>query len=87
MNSIIYKTDKGVRKGCHPVCILTVYKGELKEIRICLVDEPGAWFEDKWNCHVDGRDFEANSRDEAIRRGIDYWGYTPARILIELETK
>ena len=69
--TLIYKSDTGCRKGCHPVNIVTTYRGKRKEEHYFSVDEPGAWFEDKWNCHADGMDFPCDTREEAIRKGAE----------------
>lgn len=76
MNSIIYKTDEGHRKGCHPVVrVREKWDGRRKKViqledTLFLIDEPGAWFDDKWNCHVDGTDYPMNSRENAIIWGL-----------------
>ena len=50
MNRIVYKTDKGHRKGCHPVVKVTEkWDGRKKKVvesedTIFLIDEPGAWW-------------------------------------------
>lgn len=69
----IYKSDSGCRKGYHPVCRLYAERKEIKDIQYFSVDEPGAWFDDCWNCHVDGMDFACATRDEAIEKGIRFW--------------
>lgn len=70
MKILEYHTDQGCRKGCHPVSIRTG-KGRKTEKRLYFsVDEPGAWFEREWNCHVDGCDYPCESRREAIRKGV-----------------
>lgn len=69
MRTLVYKSDAGCRKGCHPVNILRVYRGKIEEDHYFSVDEPGAWWEEEWNCHVDGCDYPCNSRQEAIEKG------------------
>lgn len=70
----IYKSDEGCRKGCHPVFKLVAgRRGAIDDVHMFSVDEPGAWFEDSWNCHVDGMDFECATREEAIEKGIRFW--------------
>ena len=69
----IVKNDTGRRKGCHPVFALYAYKGQIEQRQWFSIDEPGAWFEDKWNCHVDGMDFECATREGAIDRGVRFW--------------
>lgn len=69
----LVKSDIGCRKGCHPVFALYAHKGQIEQRQWFSIDEPGAWFEDKWNCHVDGVDYEFATRDEAIRWGIHVW--------------
>ena len=72
----IYKSDEGHRKGCHPVIELwAARRGVINEIHVFSVDEPGAWFDDCWNCHVDGMDFECATREDAIERGLSHYGY------------
>lgn len=72
---IIYHTDKGCRKGCHPVTYkVDEGKKTEREIHICSIDEPGAWWEDKWNCHVDGTDKAFSSRWTAIIWGLTVYG-------------
>lgn len=75
MTSIyIYKSDSGCRKGCHPVVqLVSGRRGAIDEVHMFSVDEPGAWYEDEWNCHVDGMDFPFVTRDEAIEKGIRFW--------------
>lgn len=70
MDIFIVKNDTGCRKGCHPVYCLYAYRHKIEERQWFSIDEPGAWFEDKWNCHVDGTDYEFATRDEAIEWGI-----------------
>lgn len=69
----IVKNDTGCRKGCHPVYCLYAYRQKIEERQWFSIDEPGAWFDDCWNCHVDGMDFECATRDEAIDRGVRFW--------------
>lgn len=69
MRTLEYHSDKGCRKGCHPVSIIGRHRGKITQDHYFSVDEPGAWFDERWNCHVDGCDYPCNSRDEAIRIG------------------
>ena len=62
MDIFIVKNDTGCRKGCHPVYCLYAYRQKIEERQWFSIDEPGAWFEDKWNCHVDGTDYEFATR-------------------------
>lgn len=64
MRTLVYMSDEGCRKGCHPVFILRAYRGKIEENLYFSVDEPGAWWEEKWNCHVDGCDYPCESREE-----------------------
>lgn len=73
MDIFIVKNDTGCRKGCHPVYCLYAHRQRIEERQWFSIDEPGAWFEDSWNCHVDGMDFECATRDEAIEKGIRFW--------------
>lgn len=68
MRTLVYKRDGG-RKGCHPVNILREYRGKTVEYYYFSVDEPGAWLDNEWNCHVDGCDYACKSRREAIEKG------------------
>ena len=45
------------------------------EDTIFLIDEPGAWWDDKWNCHVDGCDYAFNNRENCIIWGLCVMGY------------
>lgn len=78
MRKLIYKTDKGCRKGCHPVMLCYTYKGKPEQEHYFSVDEPGAWFDNEWNCHVDGCDYACESREAAIQKGADIL-YLPER--------
>lgn len=69
MRTLEYHSDQGCRKGCHPVSAIETYRGKETRQRCFSVDEPGAWFDDRWNCHVDGCDHPCDSREEAIRIG------------------
>ena len=71
MRTLIYRSDKGCRKGCHPVDIVLVHRGKQTTRRYFSVDEPGAWWTESWNCHVDGCDYPCASREDAIRTGAD----------------
>ena len=74
MEIFIVKNDTGCRKGCHPVyCLYVGERRKISERQWFSIDEPGAWFDDCWNCHVDGMDFECATRDEAIEKGIRFW--------------
>lgn len=75
-NRIVFKDDSGSRKGCHPVTMIYNEGGRAeREEMIFLVDEPGAWWEDEWNCHVDGTDYPFKTRDECIVHGLWVLGY------------
>lgn len=70
MRTLEYHSDKGCRPGCHPVSIVrTDRKGHNSAEHYFSVDEPGAWFDDRWNCHVDGCDYPCATRKEAILLG------------------
>ncbi len=73
---ITYHTDRDSREGCHRVT-KTYNEGTKNEYEgtIFLIDEPGAWFYDHWNCHVDGQNFPCNTREEAIIKGLQVLGY------------
>lgn len=63
-------SDRGCRKGCHPVSITrTDRRGRKSSAHYFSVDEPGAWFDDSWNCHVDGCDHPCGSLQEAVATG------------------
>ena len=75
-NRVIFKNDSGGREGCHPV-IMVYNEGTRSEHEdiIFLVDEPGAWWDDDWNCHVDGTDYPFKTRDECVCWGLYVLGY------------
>ena len=80
--TVYYHTDEGGgRKGCHPVSRGIVYRRKFEYQRLFSVDEPGTWWADEWNVHVDGMDFPAPSRDAAIKRGMEILGYGEFEIL------
>ena len=83
MITLVYKSDKGCRKGCHPVYILQAHRGEIEESHYFSVDEPGAWWDTKWNCHVDGCDYPCESKKDAIDRGAAFWGYDSYKLYYE----
>ena len=72
MRTLEYHTDEGCRKGCHPVSVTypTRFGGFVRR-QVFSVDEPGAWFDNRWNCHADGCDHPCDSREEAIRKGAE----------------
>ncbi len=37
------------------------------------IDIPGAWWDDRWNVHVDGCDYPCASLQEALCRGIEVY--------------
>ena len=69
-----YHSDENNRKGCHVVSQPIVKRGKVQLFHLFSVDEPGAWYEDEWNCHVDGCDYPAPTREAAINRGMYYYG-------------
>lgn len=71
--AITYHNDNGSRKGCHRVTLST--DGGRSESLVFLVDEPGAWWDDEWNCHVDGVDYPCKTREHAICKGLHVLGY------------
>lgn len=72
MRTLEYHSDKGCRPGYHPVSIVrTDRKGRNSTEHYFSVDEPGAWFDDQWNCHVDGCDYPCATREEAVQLGAD----------------
>ena len=72
---IIIKSDEGCRKGCQPVHLVNNNAKRSSEDHIFSIDEPGAWFDDKWNCHVDGTDYPFDTKEEAIQHGLWVLGY------------
>jgi hypothetical protein len=72
---IIIKSDEGCRKGCHPVHLLHDAGKKTYEFQIFSIDEPGAWFDDKWNCHVDGTDYPFDTKEQAVFHGLLVRGY------------
>lgn len=75
MIKLTFKSDEGSRKGCHRVTLTTKVGKKRLEDTIFLIDEPGAWFDDKWNCHVDGMDFPFDTREQCICWGLSVLGY------------
>ena len=72
MRVLEYHSDDGCRPGCHPVTLLSDDRKGRPLRRHCFsVDEPGAWFDDAWNCHADGTDHRCASREEAVRKGAE----------------
>lgn len=69
MRVLEYHSDTGCRRGCHPVSRRLKGKKEGQKYHYFSVDEPGAWWKDEWNCHVDGCDHPCRSREEAILKG------------------
>ena len=47
---------------------------KIKRYAAFQIDLPGKWFEDTFNCHVDGCDYECNTFDEALERGAKFYG-------------
>ena len=84
MKTLVYKSDAGCRKGCHPVYSRRPFRGKTIEVHSFSVDEPGAWWDDEWNCHVDGMDFPCKSRDEAIKIGAGNYGVEEYEIIYEV---
>ena len=35
------------------------------------IDMPGRWFDDEYNCHVDGCDYACKDLDEALKKGAE----------------
>lgn len=75
MITFYYHTDKNCRKGCHPVSELKTYRNKKYLRHRFSIDEPGAWFDDEWNCHVDGTDHPCGSKEEAIAIAANYFCY------------
>lgn len=73
--TIYFHSDQGCRRGCHVVSRGTVYRGKMELQRLFSVDEPGAWWDDQWNCHVDGCDYPVPTKEAAINRGMYILGY------------
>lgn len=61
------------------VFVTRVRKQGRKQILDCeyMLDPPGAWDETKWNCHVDGCDYQFDTKEEALRCGADVYDYDP----------
>ena len=38
------------------------------------IDMPGTWWEDKYNCHVDGCDYKCDTMEAALERGAYFYG-------------
>jgi len=37
------------------------------------IDLPGTWWEDKFNCHVDGCDYACDTMESALERGAAFY--------------
>lgn len=74
MTTLYYHSDDGCRKGCHPVSIQYPHRGKPHNQHVFSIDEPGAWWADDWNLHVDGQDILCASKEEAVRRGAEVLG-------------
>lgn len=79
---IYYHTDENCRKGCHVVSEKTRGRGgQIVNVHLFSIDEPGAWWDDCWNVHVDGCDYKADSKLEAIYKGMRVRGKDLGRII------
>jgi hypothetical protein len=47
--------------------------GKRFEFLMFIVDLPGRWFEDKYNCHVDGCDYPCDTLEDALERGAYFY--------------
>lgn len=74
--TLCFHTDEGVRKGCHPITRVDLVRGKKTHTRIFSIDEPGAWWDDHWNCHVDGCDIKAEDMVDALSIGTRFYGIT-----------
>lgn len=72
---INFHSDENCRKGCHVVSSCFVRRNTPIYQHLFSVDEPGAWWENDWNCHVDGCDYPAPTKEAAIKRGMHVRGY------------
>lgn len=36
-----------------------------------MIDEPGTWWDDEWNVHVDGCDYPCKTLEEAVYKGVE----------------
>ncbi len=43
------------------------------EHRAFTIDLPGTWWEDKFNCHVDGCDYPCDTMEAALERGAYFY--------------
>lgn len=82
MKVLEYHSDRGCRKGCHPVSIQSRDGRKTVRRHYFSVDKPGSWFEKQWNCHADGCDHPCDSREEAIRKGIEILCCEPASVVL-----
>lgn len=73
--TIFYHSDENCRKGCHVVSRPSASRGRVVLDHLFSVDEPGAWWDDMWNCHVDGCDYPVPTKEAAINRGMYVLGY------------
>ena len=49
------------------------YKGRDKMFPVFQIDLPGRWYEDEYNVHVDGCDYQCATLEEALHRGAYYY--------------
>lgn len=68
------------RDGCHPIIKDTPNPYGHYHF---LIDDPGAWYEDEYNLHIDGCDYPCSTREEAIKKGIKFYGEAPEDYSIE----
>lgn len=73
--TIFFHSDDNCRKGCHVVSRGVLSRGKLVFQHLFSVDEPGAWWDNQWNVHVDGTDYPAPTKEAAINRGMYYYGF------------
>lgn len=73
--TIFYHSDENCRKGCHVVSRPYSYRGKIELAHLFSIDEPGAWYENEWNVHVDGCDYPVPTKEAAINRGMYVLGY------------
>ena len=50
-----------------------VNRGKVKRVIAFQIDLPGRWWEDEYNVHVDGCDYQCKTMDEALHRGAYYF--------------
>ena len=56
------------------ICVTRIYgTGKKAKKRIAFqIDLPGRWFENEYNCHVDGCDYPFDTLEKALIKGAEF---------------